>query len=151
MLTIDIARMWYPAEDAVHGFDHVLRVYRMAERLAQAEGADIEIVRAAALLHDASPGNGAVLSEDVEEQKIDVWGVLGRLLGHPEPAVLHLGQEQRIHTLSTFAAAARRRRTASNRKKSRRAAATTITVIPPPSRIIPEAKGTYLPAFGSYM
>jgi uncharacterized protein len=38
----------------VHGFDHVLRVYHLAERLAQSEGADLEIVRAAALLHDSS-------------------------------------------------------------------------------------------------
>lgn len=53
MPTIDQARLWYPDIDPVHGFDHVLRVYRMAERLAQAEGADLEIVRAAALLHDA--------------------------------------------------------------------------------------------------
>jgi uncharacterized protein len=51
--TIDQARSWYPALDPVHGFDHVLRVYRMAKKLAQAEGADLEIVRAAALLHDA--------------------------------------------------------------------------------------------------
>jgi len=53
MPTIDQARLWYPDLDPVHGFDHVLRVYRMAERLARAEGADLEIVRAAALLHDA--------------------------------------------------------------------------------------------------
>jgi uncharacterized protein len=53
VLTIETARSWYPTSDPVHGFDHVLRVYRMAERLAQAEGADLEIVRAAALLHDA--------------------------------------------------------------------------------------------------
>ena len=56
MPTIEQARHWYPADDPVHGFDHVLRVYRMAERLAQAEGADLEIVRAAALLHDAGDG-----------------------------------------------------------------------------------------------
>jgi uncharacterized protein len=53
MPTIDQARRWYPDLDPVHGFDHVLRVYRMAEHLAQAEGGDLEIVRAAALLHDA--------------------------------------------------------------------------------------------------
>jgi uncharacterized protein len=52
MPTLEQARHWYPAEDPVHGFDHVLRVYHMAERLALAEGADLEIVRAAALLHD---------------------------------------------------------------------------------------------------
>ena len=53
MPTIEQARPWYQNADAVHDFDHVLRVYRMAERLAQTEGADLEIVRAAALLHDA--------------------------------------------------------------------------------------------------
>ncbi len=53
MPTIEQARTWYTNTDAVHDFDHVLRVYRMAERLALAEGADLEIVHAAALLHDA--------------------------------------------------------------------------------------------------
>ena len=53
MPTIEKARAWYSDSDPVHDFEHVLRVYRMAERLAEAEGADLEIVRAAALLHDA--------------------------------------------------------------------------------------------------
>jgi uncharacterized protein len=53
MPTIEQARTWYTDADAVHDFDHVLRVYRMAEHLAQVEGADLEIIRAAALLHDA--------------------------------------------------------------------------------------------------
>jgi uncharacterized protein len=69
MLTIENARCWYPDTDPVHGFDHVLRVYKMATRLAQAEGADVEVVRAAALLHDAQgeiPGeeNGASTRAD---------------------------------------------------------------------------------------
>jgi uncharacterized protein len=54
MPTIEDARRWYPQDDPVHGFDHILRVLHLAERLAQAEGADLEIVRAAALLHDAA-------------------------------------------------------------------------------------------------
>ncbi|HZD56844.1 MAG TPA: HD domain-containing protein [Anaerolineales bacterium] len=53
MPTLEQARSWYPDPDPVHGFDHVWRVYHMAERLAETEGADLEIVRAAALLHDA--------------------------------------------------------------------------------------------------
>ncbi|MGA9399057.1 MAG: HD domain-containing protein [Anaerolineaceae bacterium] len=60
MPTPEQARAWMPNHDPVHDFDHVMRVYRMAERIAQAEGADLEIVRAAALLHDAvgsAPGN----------------------------------------------------------------------------------------------
>jgi len=52
-ITIDEARGWYEHADPVHDFDHVLRVYRLAERLAKAEGADVRIVRAAALLHDS--------------------------------------------------------------------------------------------------
>jgi uncharacterized protein len=53
MPTIETAHSWYDNSDPVHGFDHILRVYRLAERIALAEGADLEIVRAAALLHDA--------------------------------------------------------------------------------------------------
>lgn len=60
MLSMEQAREWYRDTDAVHDFSHIERVYRMAERLALAEGADLEIVRAAALLHDAdgtTPGS----------------------------------------------------------------------------------------------
>lgn len=53
MPTVEQARSWYSSSDPVHGLDHVLRVLRMAEELAQQAGADREIVRAAALLHDA--------------------------------------------------------------------------------------------------
>ncbi len=53
MPDVESARAWYPQSDPVHGFDHVLRVLRLAERLATEEGADLEIVRAAVLLHDA--------------------------------------------------------------------------------------------------
>jgi uncharacterized protein len=59
MPTIEDARDWYEVDDPVHGFNHIKRVYHLAERLAEAEGADLEIVRAAALLHDAEgPGTG---------------------------------------------------------------------------------------------
>jgi uncharacterized protein len=53
MPTIEDARKWYLPSDPVHGFDHVLRVYNLAARLAWLEGADQEIVKAAVLLHDA--------------------------------------------------------------------------------------------------
>lgn len=57
MLTLESARQWYSQTDFVHGYDHIVRVYRLAERLALLEGAHLEIVRAAALLHDAQPPN----------------------------------------------------------------------------------------------
>lgn len=53
MPTIEQARTWYVDADPVHDFEHVMRVYHMAERLAEIEGANLDIVRAAALLHDA--------------------------------------------------------------------------------------------------
>lgn len=65
MIALETARAWYPDQDPVHGFDHIERVYRMAERLARAEGADLDIVHAAALLHDSKgsePNSGERLS-----------------------------------------------------------------------------------------
>lgn len=53
-LTDDEARGLYVQGDAAHDFDHVWRVTRMAIRIAQAEGADVTVVRLAALLHDVS-------------------------------------------------------------------------------------------------
>lgn len=61
MPSVDQARAWYDDRDPVHGFDHILRVLRMAERIGTALGADLKILHAAALLHDASgahPGQG---------------------------------------------------------------------------------------------
>ena len=54
-------RQLYAAGDAAHDFDHMLRVTQLGIRIAQAEGADVEIVRAAALLHDI-PVAGSVRS-----------------------------------------------------------------------------------------
>lgn len=54
MPDIGEAKAWYPQDDPVHGFDHVLRVLRMAEQIGAQLGADLKILRAAALLHDAA-------------------------------------------------------------------------------------------------
>ena len=51
-VTVEMARELYGEADSVHDFDHILRVLRLAERIARAEGADLSVVRAAALLHD---------------------------------------------------------------------------------------------------
>ena len=54
MATISIqqARQHYHDADSAHDFDHILRVLALAERIGTAEGADMEVVRTAALLHD---------------------------------------------------------------------------------------------------
>ena len=62
MIDIEEARRYYEGADAIHDFDHVLRVLALAERLAREEGADLEIVRAATLLHDVARGQGDRLS-----------------------------------------------------------------------------------------
>ena len=53
-LTIDAARALYAAGGGAHDFDHVLRVLALAERIARIEGADLLVVRTAALLHDVA-------------------------------------------------------------------------------------------------
>jgi uncharacterized protein len=60
-ITVEEAKSWYEGADEVHSFEHVLRVKAMAERIGRAEGADLEIIEAAAYLHDsrgASPEEG---------------------------------------------------------------------------------------------
>lgn len=73
MLNLEQAKKWYLNTDAVHDFSHIERVYRMAERLALAENADLEIVRAAALLHDAdgtTPGSESRLEHHLRSSEI---------------------------------------------------------------------------------
>ncbi len=73
MLNLEQAKQWYINTDAVHDFSHIERVYRMAGRLAKTEGADLEIVRAAALLHDAdgtTPGSESRLDHHLRSAEI---------------------------------------------------------------------------------
>lgn len=51
MLTIEQARAYY-TNDSAHDFDHVLRVLANAEHIGQIEGANMEVLRTATLLHD---------------------------------------------------------------------------------------------------
>jgi uncharacterized protein len=52
LISIEEARALYGEADSVHDFDHILRVLALAESIAHVEGADLTIVRSAALLHD---------------------------------------------------------------------------------------------------
>ena len=49
---MEFARTVFAGDASGHDFDHTLRVYHMATRLATEEGADLQIVQLAALLHD---------------------------------------------------------------------------------------------------
>jgi uncharacterized protein len=57
-MTVDSARSLYENGGGGHDFDHVLRVTALAERIAAAEGADVRVVRTAALLHDIGEREG---------------------------------------------------------------------------------------------
>ena len=65
MLTLEQAKRWYTHTDAVHDFSHIERVYALAERLGEAEKADMEILLTAVLLHDA---DGATPGSDTRKE-----------------------------------------------------------------------------------
>ena len=64
LLTIDEARHLYTDADSVHDFDHILRVLALAERIARVGGADLDVVRTAALLHDWGRGEADIHGQD---------------------------------------------------------------------------------------
>ncbi len=51
-ITPEEAQYLYVTRDAAHAFDHVMRVYHLAQRIGEAEGADMRVLLTAALLHD---------------------------------------------------------------------------------------------------
>lgn len=53
-LGLDDVLQWYDKNDAVHGFSHIERVYHLCEHIGKIEGANLEIVLTAALLHDVA-------------------------------------------------------------------------------------------------
>jgi uncharacterized protein len=99
MIDIDEARAYYQGADAIHDFDHVLRVLALAERLAHAEGADMEIVRAATLLHDVARGHGDRLETDHARAGAEIAQQI--LVGNPPDkveAVTHAITAHRFRT-----------------------------------------------------
>lgn len=98
MISLERAKEWYQDADAVHDFSHIERVYRMSERLAKAEGADLEIVHAAALLHDAegtAPGGEARLEHHLRSAAFA--GEILRAEGWPEERIAAVQHCVRAH------------------------------------------------------
>lgn len=62
---MNFAREVFASDASGHDFEHTMRVYRMAVRIAQEENADLLTVQLAALLHDV---DDAKLSPETAEQ-----------------------------------------------------------------------------------
>jgi uncharacterized protein len=99
VISVAEARRLYDGEDAVHDFDHVLRVLQLAERIAKAEGADLRVVRVAALLHDA--GRRQAEAAGLDHAKVAATRARDILAGYPAvtlEAVTHAIAAHRFRT-----------------------------------------------------
>jgi uncharacterized protein len=67
LITAAQAQRLYKDSDGVHDFDHVTRVHALATRIALSEGANLEVVSAAALLHDVGRSQAEALGLDHAE------------------------------------------------------------------------------------
>lgn len=65
----------FEKEFSGHDYFHALRVYKMATRIAEREGADLEIVQLAALLHDVDDRK---ISPDTYEDQTNAKSFLAR-------------------------------------------------------------------------
>ena len=99
MISVEKARLHYQGAESGHDFDHVLRVMALAERIAKAEGADLKVVRAAALLHDLGRAEEHATGKDhaaLSAQRAR------EILGHHPPdrveAVVHAIEAHRFRT-----------------------------------------------------
>lgn len=86
MISIKEAREYYQGSDPAHDFDHVLRVLALAERIGHAEGADMEILRAAVLLHDMARSQDMVGADHAQAAAEKAESIL-RDKGSPEDRI----------------------------------------------------------------
>lgn len=95
----EAAKKFMENSKPAHDFDHVKRVMRLVERIGRAENGDLEILRAAALLHDI----GRIEEEKTGECHAEKGALLARKIlmdcGFPESkieAVLHCIESHRF-------------------------------------------------------
>ena len=101
MISVEQAKKHYPpTSGTAHGFDHVLRVVALADRIARAEGADVGIVRAAALLHDLTADNPDRASHHISgaERAREILFELGHPVERVD-AVVHCVQMHRFRSV----------------------------------------------------
>lgn len=86
---INIAREKQTTEDPSHDFQHILRVTNIAQKIGEKEGADMEILIPAALLHDSVvyPKNSPQSRNETEESALYAEGVLMNLNGYTKEKI----------------------------------------------------------------
>jgi len=100
MPTIEDARTWYDENDPVHGFGHIMRVLRMVEFIGEKMGADLQILRAAALMHDAvgaSPAAPGGKRKTHEEASAEFAEEILATEGWPADRIAHVADCIRAH------------------------------------------------------
>ena len=90
-LYAEVQRRFTGIDDLAHGWEHVKRVYDLAEQIAHQENADMFVVGAAALLHDLGRAAPAEIAPDVAEHHADLSVLLARVLLSEQ----HVAQEQK--------------------------------------------------------
>jgi uncharacterized protein len=55
--TLEEIKVMYEAADSAHDFSHIIRVCKNARKIGEAEGADMQVLLLAALLHDVASGS----------------------------------------------------------------------------------------------
>jgi uncharacterized protein len=87
--------------DAAHDFDHILRVLANAERIGAAEGASMEILRTATLLHDIGRAEQTRTGIDHAETGARQAGELLHQAGQPDDFIVAVCQAIATHRFRT--------------------------------------------------
>lgn len=102
MISVEEARSYYSGKDAAHDFEHVVRVLKLAERIGETEGADMEILGAAVLLHDVArvaEDEGGSCHAEAGAQR--ARQILARYPQHKVEAVAHAIATHRFRSSAT--------------------------------------------------
>jgi uncharacterized protein len=81
-LMLDKIKAIYEGADSAHDFSHILRVFRNAQIIGEKEGADMQVLLLAALLHDAI--SGSKKSKDSADSESDRRKLVDHLLNEME-------------------------------------------------------------------
>jgi len=98
---LEEAKPLYEGKDPAHDFSHALRVYRNAKVIGKKEGADMEVLLLAALLHDA--GSGSKHQERSAESEAKKLATVEEFLKNrnlPEDVIKKVLRAVEVHSFS---------------------------------------------------